>query len=464
MRTFLATTFGVFLLFVASPGHATVVHAKLWHVVARVPKFIKVAKDLGPASPSQPLTLSVHLRYPNEKAVRAFVDAVNNPQSPSFGAFLTPAQFTQTYEPTGRSYSTVEYDIIQAGGQNPLTFANRKVFVVTMLVAEADALFGTQIDNYQLGSVTYYANATPAVVPGINGFQLIRSVSGFTNFSTTLSQPPLESSMPGYSPAQIQTAYDEPIHANPKLTGSGATIAIATVGDYLDSDLSAFWSAYGVHYTGTLSRVAVAGKARKVRRPGTIFGPETTLDVEQTTSNAPGANVTVYEAGDTQSTTLDQVYEGIVNAPHVDVVTTSFGACEIGADETEIASDNDLFEQAAAQGQTWFAASGDNGSHDCGTNAPPYGYPGYPNPNTVDFPASSPYVAAAGGASLFVNPSGGIAAEKGWSGSGGGVSRYFARPPYQNTVPTLADRTDRNVPDVALDADPSTPYAFYFMG
>jgi kumamolisin len=442
----------------ASP--ATARASTLLQQVAHVPKFVKVATDLGPSAPSALLTLSIHLRYPKPLAVARFVQAVNDPASPMFGAFLSPLQFTQAYGPTGHTYSTVEYAITNVGGSVLQTFPNNKVLIVSVPVLVADLLFATQIDQYAYNSTTYYANSKPAYLPSVlKG--LVRSVSGFTDFATTVSQPPWPIGAPGFGPGQIQTAYDEPIHVNSKLTGAGATIAIATAGDYLDGDVNRYWATYGVQRTGSLSRTFVASGARR-RAP--ILGPETTLDVEQTTSSAPGANVTVYEGADTQSATFDAVYEQIVDDPHVDVVTTSFGACEIGADETEMNSDNDLFEEGAAEGQTWFAASGDNGSHDCGQNAPPFGGSGHPNPNSVDFPASSPFVAAAGGTTLTLNVDGSIEREKGWAGSGGGGSRMFARPPYQNPVPTLADPTARNVPDAALNADPRTPYAFFYLG
>ena len=130
---------------------------------------------------------------------------------------------------------------------------------------------------------------------------------------------------------------------------------------------------------------------------------ETTLDVEQSTSNAPGANVLVYEGVDPLNSTFDDIYEMTAIDPRVDVVSTSWGSCEAGADPNEVAADNDLFEQAAAEGQTRFAASGDNGSRDCGTNNPPDGLPGEPNPTTVDFPASSPWIGASGGTTLTLN-------------------------------------------------------------
>jgi len=144
-------------------------------------------------------------------------------------------------------------------------------------------------------------------------------------------------------------------------------------------------------------------------------------------------------------------------------VTTSWGSCEAGADPNEVAADNDLFLQGAAEGQTRFASSGDNGSHDCGTNNPPDGLPGQPNPTNVDFPASSLWIASSGGTTLTLNANRTIHSETAWSGSGGGISMFFSLPKYQQPVGTLASRSWRNVPDVSLDADPNTPYALYYL-
>ncbi|MBC5826100.1 MAG: S53 family peptidase, partial [Candidatus Eremiobacteraeota bacterium] len=191
---------------------------------------------------------------------------------------------------------------------------------------------------------------------------------------------------------------------------------------------------------------------------------ETTFDAEQTSANAPGANLLVIEGADALNATFDDVYETAVTDPRVAVVSTSWGSCEAGDDPNEELADSDLFEEGAAQGQTMFAAAGDNGSKDCGANSPPFGLPGYPNPTSVDFPANSPWVAGAGGTTLLLNNNRTIKKETAWFGSGGGYSALFVIPYYQTGVPHLASSTHRNVPDVALDADPNTPYALYYLG
>jgi hypothetical protein len=121
---------------------------------------------------------------------------------------------------------------------------------------------------------------------------------------------------------------------------------------------------------------------------------------------------------------------------------------------------DNIFKQAASQGQSFFAASGDNGAYDCGDSR-----------LTVDSPANDPYMTGTGGTNLTLNPDITYATESAWSnpntfparGSGGGLSSYFARPNWQ-TGPGVANTYStgkRQVPDVSLDADPQTGYSVY---
>jgi kumamolisin len=452
----------VILLTAKQPGQALVSD----NIAADVPQFISAATLLGPALPTRQIHLVIFLAYPNPGAVASFAQAVNNPASPLYGAYLTPDQFTADFGPSERTYSTVEYVTLGSGMQIAAAYANRKVLDVVATVAQAEALFHTVINLYRYHNVTYYANAVPALIPNaLHG--LVMAVSGFNNFARHVAQPPLVDNPTqtplGYGPSDLETAYDEPVHVNPQLSGAGVTIAVETAYDFADSDLAAYWNTFHVPRSGSLVRKIVDDPVQQgLPAPGR--SEETTLDVEQVTSNAPGANVIVYEAVDPLNSTFDDLYEQTVIDPRIDVVTTSWGSCEAGADPNEVAADNDLFEEAAAEGQTRFAASGDNGAKDCGLNNPPDGLPGEPNPSTVDFPASSPWIAASGGTSLTLTAARTIRTETAWSGSGGGVSSFFDLPAYQGPVTTLASRSKRNVPDVALNADPSTPYAMYYLG
>jgi len=79
---------------------------------------------------------------------------------------------------------------------------------------------------------------------------------------------------------------------------------------------------------------------------------------------------------------------------------------------------------------------------------------------TVDFPASCPNVTAVGGTTLicpnFVYDSDTI--ETVWNDTGGGISTIFTNPPYQT------DASFRNIPDIALVADPNTGIEIFING
>jgi kumamolisin len=443
-------------------------------VAANTPQFARSATVAGPVAPTQRMRLVVHLAYPDSARVEAFAKTVNNPASPMFGNYLTPAQFTAAFAPSHAAYSGVVATLRSAGFQILATYPNRKVIDVSGDVAHAQAFFNTVIYNYYKDGSRYYGNAVPARIPdALRG--VVMAVAGFNSYDRVLPRitPRALGSQPfgragtkpsPYSPVDIETAYNEPIHVNPKIDGSAgtnlhATIAIETAFDYQDTDLQGFWKSYSI------TRSSTAYVYRKfVDNPSGqgIFNPaestETTADIEWSSSVAPGANVLVIEGVNNLTSTFDDVYANTVNDPRVDVVTTSWGLCENAEDPNEVFSDNDLFMQGAAEGQTMFAASGDNGSKDCTDSAGNHTIIG------VDFPSSSPWVGASGGTTLTLNSDSTIQSETGWSGSGGGVSTMFALPEYQTKVPTLRSRSGRNVPDFALNADVNTGYGFFYLG
>ena len=99
---------------------------------------------------------------------------------------------------------------------------------------------------------------------------------------------------------------------------------------------------------------------------------ESTLDVEEISGFVPEATIDVYEWPNTNTGPLD-VYNAIVSQDLAKVVSTSWGICEAQAGGSAVlAAEANLFEEAAAQGQTVVAASGDDGSSDC---TDPSGYP-----------------------------------------------------------------------------------------
>ncbi|MGH7750476.1 MAG: S53 family peptidase, partial [Candidatus Dormibacteria bacterium] len=184
----------------------------------------------------------------------------------------------------------------------------------------------------------------------------------------------------------------------------------------------------------------------------------------------PGANVVYVSARDCSNQALDAAVTTVVDGELAQVVTNSWGSAE-DASSAELGAFADTFLQAAVEGIGVICASGDKGDHVATTGL-----------RQVDFPASAPWVTAVGGTSLGIGSHGERVFETGWGvdraalvggawetlpgsflyAGGGGTSRVFAEPRYQEgVVPASLARAaghsrGRTVPDLAMDADPNT--------
>ena len=128
-----------------------------------------------------------------------------------------------------------------------------------------------------------------------------------------------------------------------------------------------------------------------------------------------------------------------------------------------IKSFDDFYKQADRQGVTIFGSAGDAGVANPNVNGQIYPFP------TVNFPASSPYITAVGGTSLFASTQGKYQAEVVWNdvygATGGGVSQYLKEPGYQQQYLPASDQAllngHRGLPDISFNADPNTGVLVY---
>jgi kumamolisin len=254
-----------------------------------------------------------------------------------------------------------------------------------------------------------------------------------------------------YKPQVVAQAYNFPTGTN----GAGETVGIIELGGgFSQADLATY-------FNGTPPSVTAVGVDGGSNSPGTDQNAdgEVMLDVEVVGAVAPGANIVVYFAPNTDQGFIDAVSTAVHDTAHnVSVVSISWG----GPEDSWTAQARNQMEQvmteAAALGVTVTAAAGDNGSTD-GVND---------GKQHVDFPASAPHALACGGTTLQIQ-NGQIASETVWNelanghgATGGGVSIEFTPPPaYQSSLsPTNVDtgKPGRGVPDVSGDADPETGY------
>ena len=180
------------------------------------------------------------------------------------------------------------------------------------------------------------------------------------------------------------------------------------------------------------------------------------MDLEILASVAPGATLVVYFAENSNRGWVEALHAAIFDPPRPSVLSISWGQAEKYWDAQTIAAIDDALQMAARLGITVCCSSGDRGVFEAGST-----------PYTVPFPASSPHVLACGGTKLDVL-AGGRTRECVWNqshavglASGGGISRLFAAPPFQQgRSGRTSSRHDkgRGIPDVAANASSLTGY------
>ncbi len=239
---------------------------------------------------------------------------------------------------------------------------------------------------------------------------------------------PMASTSPvGYVPSQIRHAY-----GLDQLTNGGAGQVIAIVDAYgsptIQNDLNVFCAQFGLPNT-TIQIIVPSGRPMKTDAGWAL---ETSLDVEWAHALAPNAKIILSEASSAGISSLVSAIDSAVKAGAT-IVTMSWGGSEFST-ETSYESH---FSKA---GVSFFASSGDNGSG-------------------AMWPAASPSVTGVGGTTLYLDSLGNLTSpETAWSGSGGGLSAYFARPAYQNG---WQGNNTRAIPDVSLVANPNTGVTVY---
>lgn len=254
-----------------------------------------------------------------------------------------------------------------------------------------------------------------------------------------------------FTPVELGSLYAFP----PDTDGRGETIAIIELGGgFGQADLDAYFSSLGVG-SPKVTAASVDGAANQPGGDPQGADGEVLLDIEVVGALAPGADIVVYFAPNTDAGFVDAIAAAAHATPTPTAMSISWGQSEDQWTAQARQAFDDALVDAAALGVTVTAASGDNGSGDGATDGSAH----------VDFPASSPHLLACGGTSLTA-AGGVIQSETVWNNgvgrgaTGGGISDAFAAPAWQTTagVPPSGTRSGRGVPDVAGNADPATGY------
>lgn len=427
-------------------------------------------RDLGRAPASAGVRVAVVLKYHRDAELEWLTQAQADPDSPLFHRFLTGPQFDAYFAPTPAEYGRVVASLQRGGFTITHTFPNRTVIDAVAAAPVAARYFSTEIHRVLTGNGRRtYTNVRPGMVPadigdfvltvvGLDAVGRMQPAISFASNSRRHIVAPAESpdASPvfgpdgGYGPLVFIRSYDLP--ASKGFTGTGRASGVATDADFLDSDLTAFVRYFRLSRTGPpTKRVLVDGGPQRGLGPDSV---ETTLDVEQIVSIAPGTALYVYEVTYDEPTNANfiDIFNKVVSDNKVDTLNSSYTYCETAIHNGYPEALNAVNKQGNALGITFHASAGDSGSNSPGCSGV-----------SIGTPVDTPHNVAIGGTTLNVTRNGNETSEVGWGGTGGGVSALFPVPLYQQHVPHVIAR-GRNIPDVAFDADPGTGGAYYYGG
>jgi len=453
--------------------------------IEAAPRVPDGARAVGAAPASAKVSGAVVLKPRDNSALVQFIAQVTDKSSPLFHQYLPAGAFASRFGPSRSAISAVTAQLRADGLRVSGVTSDGLVVHFSGTATRVGAAFHTGLENYRLsdgaaGRATTSAVSLPSsiagsvlAVVGLNNLVqpqplgIVRAPAsargkirpaGTANFSHPAGSPKACASATAAARAFGGLADDQIAHAYGAFglygdgdLGAGQHIAVYELEPFLRSDVKTFDTCYfGASRAASMLKrlhvIPVDG--------GQPTGPgsgEANLDVEDISAIAPDATIDVYEGPSpgTDGTDYDPVdnYVAIVDADRDQVVSTSWGLCEqaIEAGQPGLQqAENALFEQAAAQGQSVFAAAGDNGSDDCNTfetSTPVSGQ----NPVSVDDPGSQPYVVSVGGTTIddaATQPP----LEHVWNdgadggAGGGGISQSWAMPAWQReaTVPGIA--------------------------
>jgi xanthomonalisin len=478
----------------AAPATAGAPAVATTHYTLNVRGKPQVQELVTPLENTKALQVAVSLNLRNADQLQAFIKSVNTPGNAAYGKFLTPAQFKATYSPTDAQVQAVVAHLQQSGFSNVTVSPNNTLVFADGNPATVATAFNTTMKTYTHGGKQRFGNDGDVMVPqALSG--IVGSVMGLQNVSQkhTLSHLGAEVSTQAtagtqasggstvtHPPTDFPGIYD----AGSTPTAFNTTVGIITWGDMsqTQSDLAVMTSAAAMSPVNVKVVPVTLGSAVDFS-DDPDSDTEWNLDSQSITGTSGGVKQLIFYAaangkgGPADEELTDAGITAAYNQAVVDdvakVINVSLGEDETGSNQTGTQqADDAVFAQAAAQGQTFSVASGDQGVYittggDFETNAgvvlpSPFSLSSY----SVSEPATSPNVIAVGGTEVSTNGTA-WAGEVAWNdgiadagdgnnriwATGGGKSLFESAPAWQQTA---LGATTRSVPDISYDASTFT--------
>ena len=412
-------------------------------------------KPIGQIPPNSRLNLAISLPLRNQKALGDLLVQLYNQDSQMFRQYITPEQFAAQFGPASSDYETVAAFVQSNGLTVTGTCPDRTVLNVSGLVSDIEKTFHVTMRLYRhpKENRSFFA---PDVEPSVDISVPILHVSGLDNFFVPhpaslriapIIRAPLAKSAYGTGPDgflmgnDFRTAYVPGVSLN----GSNQIVGLLELDGYYPSDITNYEAIAGLPKT-TLSNVLIS-PATGAAGSG---NSEVALDIEMAISMATNLSKVIVYEGPNPASDADilNILSRIATDNQAKQISSSW---IIGNDPSYEAK----YLQFAAQGQSFFQASGDEGVFYSG----------------ITQSADDTNITIVGGTTLSTSGAGGpYATETVWSeyvsgesvnygggASGGGISPTgYIIPSWQTGISMTANHgssTLRNSPDVAMNGD-----------
>jgi len=396
----------------------------------------------GVLETSQPIHIEVALKLRNPEQLHTFLATAKSSTLSMVQHKLSSQEFAASYSPTADQANKVAAYLQSAGFTNVVIAPNRLMISADGRADTAQAAFKTTFSKVRThdGRAAFMNNGGVHIPAALQ--ESVLSVIGLQNVhqAHTFAKPVqagfTTQAVTGHNPTEFSSIYG----GNGVTTAAGVPVGIVTQGKITQTitDLNTFTSQNGLA-TVTTQTVNTNGTSTDTSGLG-----EWSLDSQDVVGMAGGqvGKIIFYNIPTLSNANLTADFNTIVNANATKIINVSLGECETSAQgDGSAAAQDQIFQQAVAQGQTFSISTGDSGADECGDGGV-----------TPSWPAASQYVVAVGGTTLNASTTTWSSATV-WTSGGGSSSTFEPQPSWQNGV---APGSKRGLPDIAYDADPNS--------
>ncbi|HWD92589.1 MAG TPA: protease pro-enzyme activation domain-containing protein [Verrucomicrobiae bacterium] len=449
-------------------------------------RITRKLSPVGRLGANYQMDVAIGLPLRNRQQLTNLLEDIYDPSSPNFHHFLKPNEFAASFAPSADDYQAV---IDFAKGHHLTvthTDSNRTLVHLTGSVADIENTFHVHLRTFKhpKENRNFFA---PDAEPSLDLKTPVLAISGLDNYvkprphmHPTGASPRIRILGGGggggggtggntgpFEGSDFRNAYVPEASQD----GTGQSVGLFELFGYSEQDIEDYEDETSISPYVTVQPVLIDGATADdssvdwIDNPGYLdYSFETTGDIEMAISMAPALSKVLVYIGPTpqdqpplgtnyvqDATTTAQIND-VLNRMATDDLAKQL-SCSYGMDIN--LSTVQIFQQFAAQGQSFFLASGDFGAFS----------------SAVDEPADDPYITVVGGTSLTTTSTGAWASETAWltpagddglgdpipaQASGGGVSLVYPIPPWQQGISMTANQgstTMRNMPDVSLVAN-----------